>query len=111
VYLAILARSVAVLAALLHFRPYPGIWMIGVLIFVDSVVAWIAQFLPVPDRRQRSAFIDFGRSFLNRQAPSPQYFRGWKWLPPGYKTEGIPELPEYRDAAFRVPARAFADFK
>jgi O-antigen/teichoic acid export membrane protein len=70
-HLAILALSGAVLMTFLHFRPYPGIWMIGVLMSVYSLAVWIAQFLLVLDRRERRAFIDFGRSFLNQQDPSP----------------------------------------
>jgi O-antigen/teichoic acid export membrane protein len=70
-HLAILALSGAMLATYLHFRPYPAIWMIGVLMLVYSVAVWMAQFLLVLDRGERSTFVDFGRSFLNRQDPSP----------------------------------------
>jgi O-antigen/teichoic acid export membrane protein len=71
IHFAIMVLTGATLAAFLQFVPAPGIWMIGVLIAVYSVAAWIAEFLLMLDRKQRSTFIDFGRSFLHRGTPSP----------------------------------------
>jgi hypothetical protein len=59
------------LLAFLHFRPDPGIWMIAVLMGAYSLAAWIAQYLLVLDGRERSLFLNFGRSFLRRQDASP----------------------------------------
>jgi hypothetical protein len=71
IHLAILLLGAMGLLAFLHFREDPGIWMIGVLMSAYSIVAWIAQYLLVLDSRERSLFLDFGRSFLSRQDASP----------------------------------------
>jgi hypothetical protein len=55
------------LAAFVHFRGDPGLVMIAVLMCVFSAAAWIAQYLLMLDRRERSLFLKFGKSFLGRQ--------------------------------------------
>jgi O-antigen/teichoic acid export membrane protein len=70
-HFAILATGAVMLAAFLHFRPYPGIVMIAVLMCTYSVAAWIAQYFLMLDRRERGRFLNFGRSFLSRQDASP----------------------------------------
>jgi hypothetical protein len=71
IHLAILLLGIVGLLAFLHFREDPGIWMIVALMSAYSVAAWIAQYLLVLDGRERSLFLDFGRSFLSRQDASP----------------------------------------
>ncbi|SDR81378.1 lipopolysaccharide biosynthesis protein [Bradyrhizobium canariense] len=70
-HLAILAVGAVMLAAFLHFRAYPGIVMIAILMCAYSAAAWIAQYFLVLDRKERSLFLDFGRSFLGRPDASP----------------------------------------
>ena len=71
IHCAILLLGAMALLAFLHFRADPGIWMIAVLMSAYSIVAWIAQYLLVLDGRERSLFLDFGRSFLGRRDASP----------------------------------------
>lgn len=71
IHLAILLLGAMGLLAFLHFRADPGIWMIAVLMSAYSIAAWIAQYLLVLDRKERSLFLDFGRSFLSRRDASP----------------------------------------
>jgi O-antigen/teichoic acid export membrane protein len=71
IHLAILLLGAMGLLAFLHFREDPGIWMIGLLMSAYTMVAWIAQYLLVLDSRERSLFLDFGRSFVSRQDASP----------------------------------------
>lgn len=66
-HLAILSLGALMLAAFLHFRSDPGLVMIAVLTCVYSAAAWIAQYLLMLDRRERSLFLNFGKSFLGRQ--------------------------------------------
>jgi hypothetical protein len=70
-HLAILLLGAMGLLAFLHFRADPGIWMIAVLMSAYTIAAWIAQYLLVLDGKERSLFLDFGRSFVSRGDASP----------------------------------------
>jgi hypothetical protein len=71
IHLTILLLGAVGLLALLHFREDPGIWMIAALMAAYSLAAWIAQYFLVLDGRERSLFLDFGRSFINSKDASP----------------------------------------
>jgi O-antigen/teichoic acid export membrane protein len=71
IHLATLLLGAMGLLAILHFRADPGLWTIAALMAAYSFAAWIAQYLLVLDSRERRLFLDFGRSFLNRQDASP----------------------------------------
>lgn len=66
-HFAILLLGALMLGAFLHFRTDPGLVMIAILMCVFSAGAWTAQYLLMLDRRERSLFLNFGKSFLGRQ--------------------------------------------
>jgi O-antigen/teichoic acid export membrane protein len=71
IHLAILSLEAILLAGLVHMGGYPGIFTIAGLMALYSVVAWVAQYLLVLDRRERSLFLRFGRSLLGPRDASP----------------------------------------